>query len=62
MRPRNKSIVGVGSAGVIRGKGLRLLNGVSSVIIQSIHITELNPQYIRGGDAIIPGWHRQDLN
>jgi pectate lyase len=48
----NKSIVGVGSAGVIRGKGLRLVNSVSNVIIQNIHITELNPQYIWGGDAI----------
>jgi pectate lyase len=48
----NKSIVGVGSSGVIRGKGLRLRNGVSNVIIQNIHITELNPQYIWGGDAI----------
>ncbi|KAJ5644443.1 hypothetical protein N7507_010454 [Penicillium longicatenatum] len=48
----NKSIVGVGSAGVIRGKGLRMENGVSNVIIQNIHITELNPQYIWGGDAI----------
>lgn len=48
----NKTIVGVGSEGVIRGKGLRLENGVSNVIIQNIHITELNPQYIWGGDAI----------
>lgn len=39
----NKSIVGVGSTGVIRGKGLRLVNGVSNVIIQNLHITELNP-------------------
>ncbi|KAJ5178705.1 hypothetical protein N7492_001915 [Penicillium capsulatum] len=48
----NKSIVGVGSKGVIRGKGLRLASGISNVIIQNIHITELNPQYIWGGDAI----------
>lgn len=48
----DKSIVGVGSAGVIRGKGLRLVNDVSNVIIQNVHITELNPQYIWGGDAI----------
>ncbi|KAJ5591387.1 hypothetical protein N7450_005359 [Penicillium hetheringtonii] len=48
----NKSIVGVGSSGVIRGKGLRVRNGASNVIIQNIHITELNPQYIWGGDAI----------
>lgn len=49
----NKSIVGVGNKGVIRGKGLRLANGASNIIIQNIHITELNPQYIWGGDAII---------
>lgn len=40
----NKSIVGVGSTGVIRGKGLRLVNGVSNVIIQNVHITELISQ------------------
>ncbi|PWW74910.1 Polysaccharide Lyase Family 1 protein [Tuber magnatum] len=45
----NKSIVGKGSAGVIRGIGLRIANGASNVIIQN----ELNPQYIWGGDAII---------
>lgn len=48
----NKSIVGVGSAGVIKGKGLRVRNSASNVIIQNIHITGLNPQYVWGGDAI----------
>lgn len=48
----NKSLIGVGSKGVIRGKGLRIANGAKNVIIQNIHITELNPQYIWGGDAI----------
>jgi len=48
----NKSIIGVGSKGVIRGKGLRIANGAKNIIIQNIHITELNPQYIWGGDAI----------
>ncbi|RAQ54349.1 pectin lyase D precursor [Aspergillus flavus] len=48
----DKTIIGVGDAGVIRGKGLRLVNGVSNIIIQNVHITELNPQYIWGGDAI----------
>ncbi|EFW98721.1 pectate lyase a [Grosmannia clavigera kw1407] len=48
----NKSIVGQGSAGAIKGKGLRLANGVSNIIIQNIHITGLNPQYVWGGDAI----------
>ncbi|KAI5787300.1 pectin lyase fold/virulence factor, partial [Geopyxis carbonaria] len=48
----DKSIVGVGSAGVIRGIGLRVANGAQNVIIQNVHITELNPEYIWGGDAI----------
>lgn len=48
----NKSIVGEGTSGVIRGKGLRIANGAQNIIIQNIHITELNPQYIWGGDAI----------
>ncbi|PYH96544.1 pectin lyase-like protein [Aspergillus ellipticus CBS 707.79] len=48
----NKSIVGVGSKGVLKGKGLRVMSGNSNVIIQNIHITDLNPQYVWGGDAI----------
>ncbi|EKD15137.1 uncharacterized protein L3040_005156 [Drepanopeziza brunnea f. sp. 'multigermtubi'] len=48
----NKSLIGIGTAGVIRGKGLRVANGSKNVIIQNIHITELNPQYIWGGDAL----------
>ncbi|KAK1965593.1 pectate lyase [Colletotrichum sublineola] len=48
----NKSIVGVGSKGVIIGKGFRVRDGKSNVIIQNIHITNLNPQYVWGGDAI----------
>ncbi|KAI0126644.1 putative pectin lyase A [Xylariales sp. AK1849] len=48
----DKTILGVGTAGVIRGKGLRLVSGASNIIIQNIHITELNPKYVWGGDAI----------
>ncbi|KAF1363893.1 polysaccharide lyase family 1 protein [Lizonia empirigonia] len=48
----NKSIVGEGSKGVIRGKGIRFANGAQNVIVQNVHFTELNPQYIWGGDAI----------
>ncbi|KAH7098011.1 putative pectin lyase A [Auriculariales sp. MPI-PUGE-AT-0066] len=47
----NKSLVGVGSTGVIKGKGLRM-NSVSNIIIQNIAITNLNPKYVWGGDAI----------
>ncbi|KAI0533589.1 pectin lyase fold/virulence factor [Xylaria digitata] len=48
----NKSLVGQGSSGVIIGKGLRIVSGASNVIIQNIMITNLNPQYVWGGDAI----------
>lgn len=48
----NKSIVGVGTKGIIRGKGLRLRASTSNVIIQNIHFTELNPQFVWGGDAL----------
>lgn len=48
----DKTILGNGDKGVILGKGLRLANGVSNVIIQNIKIAELNPQYVWGGDAI----------
>ncbi|KAF4460374.1 pectin lyase precursor [Fusarium albosuccineum] len=47
----NKSLIGVGSKGVIRGKGLRIV-GAKNVIIQNIHVTELNPSLVWGGDAI----------
>lgn len=48
----DKSIVGVGDKGVVRGKGFRVVSGAENVIFQNFHITELNPQYIWGGDAI----------
>ncbi|KAL0940378.1 pectin lyase [Colletotrichum truncatum] len=48
----NKSIIGRGSAGKIVGKGLRITNNAKNIIIQNIHITNLNPQYVWGGDAI----------
>ncbi|KAF7595701.1 hypothetical protein BBP40_005145 [Aspergillus hancockii] len=48
----NKSIVGVGNKGVIKGKGFRITNGKENVIIQNIHFTQLNPEYVWGGDAI----------
>jgi len=48
----NKSLVGQGSSGGIIGKGLRIVSGASNVIIQNIKITNINPQYVWGGDAI----------
>jgi pectin lyase len=46
----NKTLRGDGLKGVIIGKGLWILG--SNVIIQNIHITNLNPHVIWGGDAI----------
>ncbi|GMF13675.1 unnamed protein product [Phytophthora lilii] len=46
----NKTIRGVGTSGVITGKGLWILG--SNVIVQNVHITNLNPHLIWGGDAI----------
>lgn len=42
----NKSIIGTGTKGVIKGKGLDISNGVSNVIIQNVQITNLNPKYV----------------
>ncbi|CUA68993.1 hypothetical protein RSOLAG22IIIB_08245 [Rhizoctonia solani] len=47
----NKTILGKGSSGWIKGKGLRLV-GSTNVIIQNIRISDLNPQFVWGGDAI----------
>ncbi|CAI5714948.1 unnamed protein product [Hyaloperonospora brassicae] len=49
----NKTIRGIGKNGVPIDKGLSLLN---NVIIQNVHITELNLHLVWGGGAIfIPG-------
>lgn len=47
-----KTILGQGSSGVIKGKGLRIVSGASNIIVQNIKITNLNPHYVWGGDAI----------
>ncbi|KAK5743264.1 hypothetical protein LTR17_002741 [Elasticomyces elasticus] len=47
-----KTILGQGSSGVIKGKGLRIVSGASNIIIQNIAITNINPHYVWGGDAI----------
>jgi pectin lyase len=46
----NKTLRGEGTKGVIIGKGLHIAG--NNVIIQNIHITNLNPHLIWGGDAI----------
>ncbi|KAF3923078.1 hypothetical protein ABW20_dc0105866 [Dactylellina cionopaga] len=46
----DKTLVGINNA-VLNGKGLRFA-GVSNIIIQNIAITNLNPKYVWGGDAL----------
>ncbi|ROV95216.1 hypothetical protein VMCG_08540 [Cytospora schulzeri] len=46
----NKSIVGKSGAKIL-GKGLRMV-GVSNIILQNVEISQINPQYVWGGDAI----------
>ncbi|KAJ4419807.1 hypothetical protein N0V82_004742 [Gnomoniopsis sp. IMI 355080] len=46
----DKTLVGTNNA-VLYGKGLRFV-GVSNIIIQNVAITNLNPQYVWGGDAL----------
>lgn len=48
----NKSLIGSGSSGVIKGRGIRIVSGASNIIVQNIEITDLNPKYVWGGDAI----------
>ncbi|KAE9010529.1 hypothetical protein PR003_g7158 [Phytophthora rubi] len=45
----NKTLRGVGTSGVIKGKGLWIQG--DNVIIHNVHITQLNPHLIWGGDA-----------
>ncbi|KAL4947758.1 pectin lyase fold/virulence factor [Aspergillus filifer] len=48
----DKTLLGEGSEGAIKGKGLSFTNDVSNIIVQNIKITDLNPQYVWGGDGL----------
>ncbi|KIO19215.1 polysaccharide lyase family 1 protein [Tulasnella calospora MUT 4182] len=48
----NKTLLGQGSSTGIKGIGLEI-SGVSNVIVQNIQITDINSQYVWGGDAIL---------
>lgn len=48
----NKSILGVGGKGVLKGKGLRIKSGASNIIIQGLELTTINPGIVWGGDAL----------
>ncbi|KAJ4392706.1 hypothetical protein N0V91_011300 [Didymella pomorum] len=48
----NKSILGVGGKGILKGKGLSLSKNAKNVIIQGIEFTNINPGVVWGGDAL----------
>ncbi|KKK23136.1 hypothetical protein ARAM_005955 [Aspergillus rambellii] len=48
----DKTLIGEGDAGAIVGKGIRIVSGAKNIIIQNIAITDINPKYVWGGDAI----------
>ena len=48
----NKSILGVGGKGVIKGKGVSIAKDASNVIIQGVEFTNINPGIVWGGDAV----------
>ncbi|KAJ7709035.1 pectate lyase [Mycena rosella] len=47
----NKTLLGKGSTGGLKGKGLKI-TGANNIIIQNIQITDINAQYVWGGDAL----------
>ncbi|KAH8809470.1 putative pectin lyase D [Flagelloscypha sp. PMI_526] len=47
----NKTLLGKGSNAGIKGKGLKI-TGASNIIIQNIRITDINAEYVWGGDAL----------
>ena len=48
----NKTLLGVGAAGAIKGKGLLLQNGVHNIIVRNLAFTDINQGLVFGGDAI----------
>lgn len=48
----DKTIIGTGTDTAIVGKGLRFVD-VENIIVQNIAITDLNSQYVWGGDAVV---------
>ncbi|KAL6707104.1 hypothetical protein ACN47E_004856 [Coniothyrium glycines] len=48
----NKSILGVGGKGAIKGKGLSIKKNASNLIIQGVEFTTINPGVVWGGDAL----------
>lgn len=48
----NKSILGVGAKGALKGKGLSIKKNAVNIIIQGVEFTTINPGIVWGGDAL----------
>lgn len=48
----NKTLIGIGDDGVIKGKGLMLRGGVSNIAIRNLSFSDINPGIVFAGDAI----------
>ena len=48
----NKTVLGVGASGAVKGKGFQLQSGVSNVVIRNLSITDINEGLVFGGDAV----------
>lgn len=48
----NKTLVGVGQSGAIKGKGLTLTGGVKNIIIRNLSFTDIAQGLVFGGDGI----------
>jgi pectate lyase len=48
----NKTLIGVGSGAVLRGKGLALRGGVSNVVLRNFTISDVNADVVWGGDGL----------
>ncbi|NRR28740.1 hypothetical protein HSX11_00945 [Oxalobacteraceae bacterium] len=48
----NKTLLGVGRHPTLRGRGLTLRGGVSNIVIRNLSISDINAQYVWGGDAL----------
>ncbi|KAH6633506.1 pectin lyase fold/virulence factor [Boeremia exigua] len=46
----NKTLLGIGNKGIIKGKGLSFAS--KNVIVQNIQVSDLNHKYVWGGDAL----------
>jgi pectin lyase len=57
----NKSLIGQGNKGVIKGKGVRIVSNAKNIIIQNVRFTDINPEYVWGGDAITVDGGMSDL-